>query len=148
MRRRPAGFAEAAAAAAAATQLAVQELHRGVEDRAQAEAETRRTGGTEERPRWREGDRGVGGAAPAQQRQGGAQGRARGRCYGAAVQGQAPAWGGTGQGRLGGGVAVRIGSPHRPSPGLRASRVYLHKHAAVRWDLERPRTAREGVLRV
>lgn len=48
----------------------------------------------------------------------------------------------------GGGVAVRIGSPHRPSPGLRASRVYLHKHAAVCWDLERPRTAREGVLRV
>ena len=126
----------------------MQELHRGVEDRAQAEAETRRTGGTEERPRWREGDGGVGGAAPAQQRQGGAQGRARGRCYGAAVQGQAPAWGGTGQGRLGGGVAVRIGSPHRPSPGLHASRVYLHKHAAVRWDLERPRTAREDVLRV
>lgn len=143
-RRRPAGSAEAAAA----TQLAVQELHRGVEDRAQAEAETRGTGGTEERPRWREGDRGVGGAAPAQQHQGGARGWARGRCYGAAVQGQAPARGGTGQGRLGGGVAVRIGSPHRPSPGLRASRVYLHKHAAVRWDLERPRTAREAVLRV
>lgn len=64
------------------------------------------------------------------------------------MQGQAPARGGTGQGRLGGGVAIRIGSPHRPSPGLRASRVYLHKHAAVRWDLERPRTAREAVLRI
>lgn len=34
------------------------------------------------------------------------------------MQGHAPARGGTGQGRLGGGVAVRVGCPHRLPPGL------------------------------
>lgn len=46
---------------AAAAQLAVQELHRGIEDRAQTEAEA---GGL--RAWWREGDGGIGGAAPSQ----------------------------------------------------------------------------------
>lgn len=143
-RRCPAGSPEAAAAA----QLAVQELHGGVEDRAQAEAEARGPGSTRARRR-REDDRGVGGAAPAQQRQGGPRGRARGRCHRAAVQDQAPARRGTGQGRLGGGGAISNG---RPPPGpprpRRAPRPHLHEHAAVGRDLERPRAAREGVLRV
>lgn len=71
--RSPAGSPEVAAA-----QLAVQKLHRGVEDRAQAEAEA---GSTRAWRRWREGNRGVGGAASAQQRQGGPRCRARGWCH-------------------------------------------------------------------
>lgn len=137
------------AAAAAAAQLAVQELHRGVEDWTQAEA---KAGSTRARQQWWEGDGGVGRAAPAQQLQGGPWGRARRWCYGAVVQSQAPARGGTGQGRLGrgGGRCSSQDPPPQPARLLprSAPRPHLHEHAAVRWDLERPSPAREGILRI
>lgn len=141
-RARTAGSPEPAATAAA--ELAVQELHGGVEDRAQAETEARGVtrGGR------REGDRGVGGAATAQERQGGPEGRAGRRGHGAAVQHQAPARGRAGQRGLRGGEAESPGPDHLRCTAPRLARSYpphLHEHTAVGRDLQRARTAREGL---